>query len=63
MSATDYSHLAAAIFTIVAILQLTRALLRTPVVVGSTPIPVWASWIALVVAGSLAWLGFNVASG
>ena len=28
MSATDYSHLAAAIFTIVAILQLTRALLR-----------------------------------
>ncbi len=63
MSATVYSHLAAVIFTFVAILQLTRALLRTPVVVGSTLVPVWASWVALVVAGSLAWLGFAVASG
>ena len=60
MSAITYSRLAALIFAIVAVLQLARAMSGWPVTVGTTfSIPVWASWIASVVAAGLAWLGFN----
>jgi hypothetical protein len=63
MAPTDYSVLAGAIFTIVAVLQLTRAILGTEVKVGNASIPVWASWIAFLVAGVLAWMGFTAAHG
>jgi hypothetical protein len=59
MSAKSYSVLAAAIFAIIAALQLVRALAGWPVTVGDTTMPVWASWIAFVVAGGLAWLGYR----
>jgi len=60
MSAKDYSRLAAVIFAIVALLQLFRAVSGWPVTVGATTsIPLWASWVACVVAAVLAWLGFN----
>ena len=60
MNAKTYSRLAALIFAIVAVLQLARAMRGWPVTVGTTfSIPVWASWIACVVAAGLAWLGFN----
>lgn len=61
MSAKSYSLLAAAIFTIVAVLQLSRALMGWQVMVGSHTMPVWPSWVAFLVAGTLAWLGFSVA--
>ena len=58
MNAKTYSRLAALIFAIVAVLH--RAMSGWPVTVGTTfSIPVWASWIACVVAAGLAWLGFN----
>ena len=41
------------VFGIVATGQLVRALLQVPVHAGSVEIPVWASWIAAAVAGSL----------
>ena len=59
MRATSYSRLAAAVFAIVALLQLLRALAAWPILVGASAIPVWASWVAFVVASGLAWLGFN----
>ena len=60
MIAKNYSRLAALIFTIVAVLQLARAVSGWPVTVGTTiSIPLWASWIACVVAAGLAWLGFD----
>ena len=44
------------IFGFVALAQLLRAVMQVPVQIGSSEIPVWASWVALVVAGSLcAW--------
>ena len=58
MVASNYSLLSAFIFTIVAVLQLVRALNGWPVTVGTTSIPLWASWVACVVAAILAWLGF-----
>lgn len=61
MTARNYCRLAAVIFTIVAILQLTRAVLGWDVTVGTTVMPLWPSWIAFAVAGVLAWLGFSAA--
>jgi hypothetical protein len=59
MTAENYSRLAGLIFAIVAALQLTRALSGWPVTVGTISIPLWASWIACVVAAVLAWLGYD----
>lgn len=41
------------IFGLVAVGQTLRALSQVPVHVGSFEIPVWASWVAAVVTGSL----------
>ena len=61
MTAKAYSVLAACVFTIVAVLQLARALGDWTVMVGSTAIPLAASWIACIVAGTLALVGFIAA--
>jgi hypothetical protein len=58
MPANYYSLVAALIFTLVAALQLVRAIRRWPVTIGTTSIPLWVSWVAFVVAAILAWLGF-----
>ena len=51
-----YAVVSGAIFGVIAVLQAVRALNQWPVQVGTADIPVWASWIAMVVAGSLcAW--------
>ena len=59
MTATSYSRLAGAIFALVALLQLIRAVVGLPVTAGGTSIPLWASWVACVVAVGLAWLGLT----
>ena len=60
MTARNYARLAAAIFAIVAVLQLAWAAAGLSVTLGTTTaIPLWASWIACLVAAALAWLGFN----
>ena len=56
-----YSAIAATVFAIIAVLQLVRALNAWPVVVGSTDIPVGASWVAAIAALFLAVLGFLAA--
>jgi hypothetical protein len=51
-----YVVVSGAIFGVVAALHAVRALNQWPVHIGTLEIPVWASWIAMVVAGSLcAW--------
>jgi hypothetical protein len=59
MNATGYARLAASLFAIIAVLQLIRAIGGWPVAVGTVAIPIWLSWIAAVVMGALAWLGFS----
>jgi hypothetical protein len=59
MTATSYSRLAAAIFAVIALLQLMRALTGWPITVGNTAMPVWPSWVACVVSTGLAWVGFT----
>jgi len=60
MTAKSYSRLAALIFAVVAVLQVIRAVSGWPVTVGATTsIPLWASWVACIIAGVLAWVGFD----
>jgi len=59
MNATSYARLAAMVFAVVALVQLARAVGGWSVTFEGTTIPVWASWIACVVASALAWLGFS----
>jgi hypothetical protein len=61
MDPRSYSGLAAAVFVLVALLQLVRATSGWPVSIGGTSIPLWASWLAVLVAGILALLGFSAA--
>ncbi len=51
-----YIVVSGAVFGVVAVLQALRALNQWSMLVGTIEIPVWASWFAMVVAGSLcAW--------
>jgi hypothetical protein len=61
MTARTYARLAAVIFTIIALLQLSRGIMGWEVTFMGTPVPVWPNWVAFVVAGALAWLGFAAA--
>ena len=45
---------AAILLTVVALLQLLRAVVGVRVIVGDATIPIWASVVAFVVAGGLA---------
>jgi hypothetical protein len=63
MNATSYARLAGAVFAVVALLQLVRAVAGWSVSFEGTAIPLGASWIACVIAGALAWLGFTASRG
>ena len=48
---------ASAVFGLVGLLQLTRALLGWEIIINHREIPVWFSWVAVVVTGWLSiWL-------
>lgn len=49
----NYRSASGAIFGVVAVLQAVRALNQWPVHIGTFEIPVWASWLAMLVAGGL----------
>ena len=52
--------LASVIFGIVALLHLLRAIFGWPVSVAGLNVPVWLSYIAVVVAGYLSWNMYSV---
>jgi len=52
--------LAGVIFAMVALFHLVRIFMEWTVIIGDWSIPMWVSWIALVVAGGLALLGLRL---
>lgn len=50
---SKYVVVSGVIFGVVAVVQAVRALNQWPVHVGGFDVPVWVSWVAMVVAGSL----------
>jgi len=60
MDAKAFSLVAGVIFALVALFHLVRIFMELTVIIGDWPIPMWVSWIALVVAGGLALLGLRL---
>ena len=61
MKSNSYELVSGSVFGIIAALQAIRAVLQVPVQVGAQAVPVWCSWVAVVVAGSLCILAFRTA--
>ena len=61
MKSNSYELVSGSVFCIIAALQTIRAVLQVPVQVGAQAVPVWFSWVAVVVAGSLCILAFRTA--
>jgi hypothetical protein len=61
MNRKTFSTVAGAIFTLVALFHLIRIFEDWPVIIGDWSVPKSVSWVALVVAGGLALLGFRLA--
>ena len=54
--------IAGTIFALVALLQALRIYMGWPVVIGGWSAPMWVSWIAIVVAGSLSYFALTLKS-
>ena len=63
MERSGYRTISGMVFGLIAIAQGIRAALQVPVQVGATAIPVWVSWVAVLVAGSLCLWAFRSSAG
>ena len=63
MDQRTYNIVTAALFLIIAVLHLLRVILGWPARIGGLDIPLWASWLAILVAGALAYCGFRLSPG
>ena len=61
MNTKPYLYVSASIFTLVALMHLTRLIQGWPVQLGEQMIPMAASWAGIVIAGALALWGFRSA--
>jgi hypothetical protein len=63
MDQRTYNIVTAALFLIMAVLHLVRMIFGWPSQIGGLSIPLWASGLALIVAGALAYFGFRLSRG
>jgi hypothetical protein len=61
MTEKTFATIAAVIFALVALLHLLRLVMGWSVVVDSWTVPMWVSWVGLVVAGGLSYYGARLA--
>lgn len=59
LSVKTYTRVSGVIFLAIAVLHAVRLLRGWEAVIGEWSVPGWASWVALVVAGYLAWVGLR----
>jgi hypothetical protein len=62
MDQRTFSIVAGVIFAAVALLHLVRIYMGWPVMIGGWSVPMWVSWIGLIVAGGLAIFGLTLAA-
>ena len=60
MSLKTFSLVASLIFLLVAVMHALRLALGWHVTAGGWTVPMWASWVALVIAGFLAYAGLRL---
>jgi hypothetical protein len=63
MDQRTYNTITAVVFLIIAVLHLLRVILGWPARIGGLDIPLWASWLAILVTGGLAYCGFRLSTG
>jgi len=61
MDQKTFVLLAGVVFAIVALAHLLRIFMDWPIVIDTWTVPMWLSWIALVVAGGLGFFGLRLA--
>src|SRR4051794_10973131 len=61
MNQKTFTTIASVIFGIVTLLQLSRIFLGWSVAIDGWMVPMWFSWIALVVAGGMSYFGISLA--
>ena len=62
MSRRAYLLVSAVIFSLVALLHLARIVFGWSAVIGGWSVPMWLSWVGIIVAGALAYFGFSLAA-
>jgi hypothetical protein len=60
MSEKTFVAVAAVIFGLVALLHLFRIVMGWSIVIDAWTVPMWLSWIGLVVAGALSYFGIRL---
>jgi len=60
MQQAAYNTITAVLFLVVALLHLLRIIFGWPAQIGDVSIPLWVSWLALVVTAALAYFGFRL---
>ena len=60
MKQKTFVGVAGAVFSGIAILHLLRLLFRWEAAIGGWHVPLWLSWAAIAVSGSLAWTAFTL---
>jgi hypothetical protein len=60
MSEKTFITVAAVIFGVVALLHLFRIVMGWSIVIDAWTVPMWLSWIALVIAGALSYYGMSL---
>jgi len=61
MTEKTFATIAAVIFALVALLHLVRLVMGWSSVIDSWTVPMWLSWVGLVVAGGLTYCGTRLA--
>jgi len=51
-----FTWIASAIFAVMALVHVYRLFAHFQVIIGSHPIPMWVSYVAIVVTGVLSWM-------
>ena len=60
MTVRSYAFVSSIIFLLVAVMHLLRLVLQWQVMIGDWSFPMWASILAIVVAGFLSYAGFRI---
>ena len=61
MDQKTFDIVAGAIFAALALVHVLRILMGWPAMIGGWNVPMWLSWIGLVVAGVLSYFGLSLA--
>jgi hypothetical protein len=62
MDQKQFSLVAGAIFAVVAVVHIHRIYFDWPVAIDNWIVPMWVSWIGLIVAGCLSYFGLRLAT-